>query len=304
MKRRRVGDGSSGSRVQVPSGRSYLDTLLELPPKRQRIAKANPNPHDPLRRRSTDPIKVMKACFFSHHLKSKHDLDEALDDAREYEDDNDEGEDREPVLHDSRSGVVRAGMKLDVLSSLLDRRDFHADRIHDTILAINVFTDASPNTGLEFQGMVADIFKKDASYRRIVLPGCSLIYGMQDAVNKTITLLWAIWLLTGPVIEDTAYFLQKVCCITTDAGIEILTTKMPCVLNAFAKWLNGTPLVNLRCEVNWRQRLFPHAIRLIGWSHTWGNIMKQVAFTYPGWGGCRITHARATCFLEEEIQHR
>jgi len=32
------------------------------------------------------------------------------------------------------------------------------------------------------------------------------------------------------------------------------------------------------------ERLFPEALRLQGWGHTWGNVMKAVANSSPKWG--------------------
>ena len=114
-------------------------------------------------------------------------------------------------------------------------------------------TDASPSTGVEFQGMVADIFKQDRTFRRIIMPGSSLVYAMQDAVSKSMALVWSIWVMTGPLIQDVAYVCNKVACITTHSGIEVLTLMVPDVLRAFIKYINGTPLAACRTEVNFRQ---------------------------------------------------
>ena len=71
-----------------------------------------------------------------------------------------DADDRDATNDDRRTSVERAKAKLDVLSCSLDRREFHADCIHDAIDAIHLYTDASPTTGLEMQGMVADVYKK------------------------------------------------------------------------------------------------------------------------------------------------
>ena len=60
--------------------------------------------------------------------------------------------------------------------------------------------------------MMADVFRTNGDARRIILPGSALAYGMADAIMKGIALLWSIWLLVGPYIEDVRYFLDKVGC--------------------------------------------------------------------------------------------
>eukprot|EP00959_Pyramimonas_sp_CCMP1952_P286291 5986486-Pyramimonas_sp.AAC.1 len=67
---------------------------------------------------------------------------------------------------------------------LLHRRVWHADRVHDRIDLISLFTDASPNCGHELQGTVASVLRKDGSSYHITFPGSTLCYGQADLVSK------------------------------------------------------------------------------------------------------------------------
>ena len=81
-----------------------------------------------------------------------------------------------------------------------------------------MFTDSSPVTGEEFQGMIADIVFKNGSLRRLTLPDASLGYCNFDAVSKAVSLLWASWLVAGPSERRMRFFLGKVQSIVTDGG--------------------------------------------------------------------------------------
>ena len=166
---------------------------------------------------------------------------------------------------------------------LLERRRFHADRLHDRIEAINVYSDGSPNTGLEFQGMLIDIFYRDDTARQLILPGSTLAYGLTDAISKGLALLWSLWLVCGPFKEDLRYALDKVVSIATDTGAEIHLLSMPDILDAFFCWISGGSLDQARAFVKHDLRLFPYALRISGWGHAWGNVMKAVALDTPRW---------------------
>jgi hypothetical protein len=172
---------------------------------------------------------------------------------------------------------------VDVVDMLLDRRRFLADRIHDRIEAINLYSDGSPNTGLEFQGMIMEVFYKDGTARRIILPGSTLAYGLADAVSKGLALLWSLWLVCGPSIENVQYVLNLVVSIATDTGAEIHLLSIPDIVRAFYCWISGKSLDEARAFVKHDQRLFPFALRISGWGHAWGNIMKGVAKDTPRW---------------------
>lgn len=171
----------------------------------------------------------------------------------------------------NKTSLQRAQSKADVVSMLLDRREFRADRIHDLIDSIGIYTDASPIVGAELQGMVADVVKVDGTPpRRITLPGSTLTYGHFNIVCKSMALVWAIWLCVGMDIQDFRYFCDKVVAITTDGGLELHTVELADCAKAFLAWVAGRQLYTCRDLVCHDRRLFPNSLRLVGWSHTFG----------------------------------
>ena len=71
--------------------------------------------------------------------------------------------------------------------------------------------------------------------------------------------------------------------VCTDFGVEMHTVDVPDITGAFMARLRGDSIDNCRVLVNPRTRLLPMALRLSGWSHLWGNIMKSVAKGHPHW---------------------
>jgi hypothetical protein len=194
------------------------------------------------------------------------------------------GEAKRSALTDpGHSTWDRSSRRLDAVDILLERRRFRADRLFDMIIAITAFTDSSPTTSEEFQGMLLDIARKDGDHRRITLPGATLFYGNYGALAKTMALLWACWLVAGPTLADMQYFLDKMTCITTDGGTDIKTLEVPNILHAFMAWVGGADLGNVAHLVRHNERLFGNALRVIGWSHAWANSMKTVARSYSKW---------------------
>jgi len=42
-------------------------------------------------------------------------------------------------------------------------------------------------------------------------------------------------------------------------------------------------MLDCRPYVDYSQRLFRHALRIIGWGHSWGNVMSSVCKACPKW---------------------
>ena len=57
----------------------------------------------------------------------------------------------------------------------------------------------------------------------------------------------------------------------------------PDVLDAFYEWLKGRPIIECARFIRAGTRLFPNAIRIGGWSHTFGGIMKRLCTLIPEW---------------------
>ena len=129
---------------------------------------------------------------------------------------------------------------------------------------------------------------------RLVLPGSTLAYGCTDSTSKGVALLWAIWLVAGPTEADIAYVCSKFRSLTTGFGTEVHLLETLDITAAFVAWIGGAPLEKLRPLVNHGVRLFPNALRIAGWSHAFGNIMKAIAESFGSWPKF-LAHLRALC---------
>ena len=165
--------------------------------------------------------------------------------------------------------LARAAARLDAVDFLLERRRWEADREFDLVSSVTLYSDGSPVTGEELQGMVMDVCKRDGNHRRVTLPGATLFYGNMSAMSKGVTLLWACYLMAGPSFEAMSYFVSKVICICTDGGVELGTLMLPNILQAFAAWCGGTKLTNLSYTASVFFQCFAHfwLVPLMGQPH-------------------------------------
>jgi len=261
--------------------RAYNEVLLELP-KRSRGHEGASHADDISRsKRDLDPLKMLRALAFSQYLKTPKTFSLAMGAAHAI--DNPLAAPRDPTRDPSRSSLERALCRMDIVDILVERRHFHADRIFDRIDFIGFYSDSSPVTGEEIQGMLLDVILKDETHRRVTLPGASLPYGLFGSIMKSVTLLWACWLVAGPFFEHMSYFYSKCRCITTDGGAEIKTLDLPDVLKAFLKWNAGARLEDCRGLVDHSRRLLYNSLRVSGWSHCWGNLMKDLVKVCTKW---------------------
>ena len=180
----------------------YNDTLLELPANpriaadegitRGGIARGRPE---------HDPVKTVEALLFRSFLRCTEDFSAALDAGARYDrkqGDSDSDIERD-ATHDHRAATLRRSLeRMDAVGMLLERRLFHAEVEVGEIIGINIYTDASPVTGSEVQGMVVEFLKRTGQARTCHLPGASLSYGHADLTAKTMAFVWAAWLVCGP----------------------------------------------------------------------------------------------------------
>ena len=89
--------------------------------------------------------------------------------------------------------------------------------------------------------------------------------------------------MAGPLEEDIRYFLFKTNAVTSDFGTEIETVLMPDFLKVLLYWLGGREIGACIGGIKAGERLFPRAIRVAGWSHMYGNLMKSLAKLHPRW---------------------
>ena len=95
--------------------------------------------------------------------------------------------------------------------------------------------------------------------------------------------MWAVFLIAGPSEACIRYVFTKVASVVTDHGTELQMLTVPDVNSAFVRWNDGWPLARCAPLVDSNERLFTNALRISGWCHAWGNLMKEVAHACPAW---------------------
>ena len=70
------------------------------------------------------------------------------------------------------------------------------------------------------------------------------------------------------------------------------------IIDAFVAKMEGRTDDECRNLVNCNTRLFPHAIRIAGWSHLFGNIVKAVANSHPEWPKVLTAMRELTSFVK------
>ena len=63
---------------------------------------------------------------------------------------------------------------------------------------------------------------EDTSFLRRLLPQVAVRRDMMSSEMKLYTLLWQIWLMTGPGWRSFRWFLSRIASLTTDFGVEHL----------------------------------------------------------------------------------
>lgn len=259
--------------------------LLHLP---ERFLERSDTPSMPMRSRvrnraEIDPVKLVTALGVARHLRSVKSFTEVVDDAYDYL--FLDAPERLALQRSdpSYSTIYRSLARADAVSMLLFRRQLQQWRADGVVRSMNMYNDASPVTGAELAGILVDINFKDGTQERVVLPGSTLAYGHTDTISKGSAMLWAIWLIAGPSTDDVLWFCAQVRSLTTDFGVEMHLLEMPDIAAAMVAWAGGTPLRRVVPIINQDRRLFAMALRIGGWSHTLGNIMKAVANEFIRW---------------------
>jgi hypothetical protein len=274
--------------------------VFDLPEKRQRLLDQDPpngSGDEVVAKKGKDPLKMLMALDVCKYLEAVQDFSEAgtawENFGRGYEAPRNTSQDP------SRASLQRARQKVDIVAMLLERREYRAAVVSGRLLALNIYTDASPVMGVEIQGLVVDLIFKDRAMERVVMPGGTLSYGRCGAMNKTAALLYSLWLLFGPDEEMLRRVLLLVRTITTDFGVEMGTVDSPDFLKAWFARLGGAAPDICRSMVDCHTRLFPMCLRISGWSHAWGNLMKSIAKSCQQWP--RILDAsRSLCRFSDQ----
>ena len=145
-----------------------------------------------------DPIKTIRGLKFATFLRDKRTFSMAMGAAHDYDAPSEDEGKRDPSGDTSTSGIHRAFGILDAVGMLIQRRELKADRECDRVLGCNMFSDSSPVTGEEFQGMILEVIDRDHNARTNILPGSTLVYGQFNATAKGMCLLFALWCVCGP----------------------------------------------------------------------------------------------------------
>ena len=113
------------------------------------------------------------------------------------------------------------------------------------------------------------------------MPGSSLAYGQTDWSSKAMALVWAVYLMVGASLASLYHWYHHVRSITTDYGVEISIGVLCDVLPGFVKWLGGMALDQAGAYVDHSRRLMPKCLKIGGWCHTFGTIMKEACQYFP-----------------------
>ena len=277
--------------------------LLYLPPAAREVAAIDRRNNPGHRHPEIDPVRKVHAISVVQHLRTPRLFRDVLRDSQEYFSLEGTLVEHDESLDPQRTTLMESLARADIVSCNLTRRLFRQWRHDDAIKSIHVYSDASPVVGTELQGMIIDIVFKSGSMERLILPGSTLAYGHCSATDKGVALLWALWLVAGPQEQDLVYACGHIRSLTTDFGVEHHLLEIPDITRAFIAWVGGEPVHKLRHLVQRDTRLFWRALRVAGWSHALGNIMKELAEGMGQWP-LFIKFLRALCKFFRNTSYR
>ena len=260
------------------AGRRRVGAMLDLPagtaenPQSQRFGR---NQAD---RPQYDAVHMLKWLRFSRHLHSTENTTEAIDDGI------DAAVDDAELFHEVKARrnkvpektlLQRSRVRMDAAGMNMERRFFRnlIENEPESIVSIHLYSDASPVSGSELQGMLVDLFYLSGAVTTHVLPGVALAYGAYGLYSKAFAFLWSLFLIMGPWQFGLQWFCDKIASITSDMGTEIGLLDCPNLIPIFLLFISGTKLADLVPQVDLSSRLFKNAIRISGWSHLLGNLM-------------------------------
>ena len=233
---------------------------------------------------------LIKALRFSNKIKDQDDFAPALNAADTYlrcvrgepELEDVSSEDVDTSAHPSSRTLHRSALVLDATACLLERRHFEGLRKRpDCIESFHLYADGSPVTGHELQGLIYDTCYSNGDVVRSVMPAMNLPYGMTAAVDKAIAFLWSAWLVAGPSLIGLMFFLDNILSVTTDMGTEMYMQSLPDVTPAFFKMVCGEEFTSLAKYIDGSKRFLGRALRIPGWGHICGNLMKYACHQTP-----------------------
>lgn len=143
-------------------------------------------------------------------------------------------------------------------------------RGHSRFRSVPLHVDVSPDTGIEVLGMLMDM-RVGGEHHSIILHGVTMAPGYTSTMNKYMSLLSSIWLVTGPSLDTMVELLGGVTYVTADQGTESAMCGVGHVLDAFAE------KCGLHVPPRFAVRIFlsPDSVYCIDWDHISAGILKH-----------------------------
>ena len=182
-----------------------------------------------------------------------------------------------------RTAVHAANLRLDATTMLIERRlikDIH-ENAPESVVSVHLWSDGSPVTGLELQGMVLQFMFVAGTVWTIILPGVVLRFGGTRLIGKAVALMWSLCLVAGTDSVLLAWLLRLVKSITTDMGTELGMPDVCNIMPAFLRRRAGASMASLTVDES--SRFLPYALRIAGWGHMFGNLMKLACKCLDAW---------------------
>jgi hypothetical protein len=244
-----------------------------------------------------DAVQIFKHLKFSRHLKDISKADECLQDALVSAC---ASEDLIHTINDQlpdsprREALRQARLRLDAVTMNVERRYFQniIQNKKEEIQSIHLYSDGSPVSGAELQGMVMEFCMTIGTIMTVVMPGVMLHFGGTRLIDKAIAFIWSLHLMIGISLEHLQWICDMIQSITSDMGTEIRLVDTPNILRAWLRRRMGIPMELLGAGIDLSSRLFSNAIRISGWSHMFGNLMKHALHCMSNWPqylqSCRV----------------
>jgi hypothetical protein len=227
------------------------------------------------RERTFSGCHFLKTLRFNQHLRSANKLEMAIGDAIDLAVPDQDLASKvlgARPINPSPVQIRRGRLQLDATSNNIRRRYMTnlALNFPNSVRSAHLFSDASPVTGVELQGMILHILMISNSLMEIVMPGVHLPFGQYGIAAKMRAFLWSFFLVCGPTFVVMDFWVNKIRSLTTDMGTEIRSLDSRNIMAAFLARLNGSPMDQLSSLVGSTSRLFRRALRIPGWSHPVG----------------------------------
>ena len=242
-------------RLAMPIDNARINIMLELPsgtldnPQSGRAGVHGEQQYD--------AVEFLRWMRFTRHLHNQECVGDAADDGLDAALVGDTTQ-LERTRVPRKTSLMQGRMHLDATHMLLDRRffkDLLTNRPDDLVAAF-VYSDGSPVSGTELQGMVMDMIMRDRSIITRIMPGVALAYGAFGVMSKAFAFLWAIYLGIGPWEFGLTLFFTKVRGLTTDMGTELGLADVPNLIKGFLLYLLGKSMEVVQTTIDYETRFF------------------------------------------------